>query len=252
MTRLLGPRPALRRWVAAGVLLLGVAACGGAAPSDAPAETAATPPPPPSAAATDGFLTLPTADGAIQPGRYRVPASAWSVSDFTLTVPAGWTIQYGQVFAKHADTGAELGFYPVVVDRIYADACLGSTGGELSTGRWADDLTYALSRQEGPRLDIMPTTLGGYEGLRVDLTVKEGFDLGDCNMEDVGLQVWYSEPADKYFVLLEDAEASAYVLDVGQRRQVFLAQVGSEASEDDRAELQAVLTSIRIEAPAGS
>ena len=93
----------------------------------------------------------------------------------------------------------------------------------------------------------MPTTLGGYQGTRIDLTVPEGFDLHPCNAQDIGLQVWYSAPADKNFLLLGDATASVYVLDVAGERQVFLTHVRGAASDRDRAELQAVLDSIQIE-----
>jgi hypothetical protein len=62
-----------------------------------------------------------------------------------------------------------------------------------------------------------------------------------------GLQVWYSEPADKYFVLLPGAVATVYVVDVEGERQVFLTQVGNPHSQTDLAELQTVLESIEIE-----
>ena len=234
-------------WLSAVAMVVGIAACGGTAPSDARATTADAPSAPPSSAASDAFRTLPAADGPIDAGRYRVAASPWSLVDFTVTLPEGWALQYGHIFQKNADTGAELAVYPVVVDRIYADACLGSSGDEVPTGTFADELSAALVRQGGPRASVMPTRLGGYEGIRVDMAVKDGLDLGDCSFQDVGLQVWYSVPADKYFVLLADAEASVYILDVARGRQVFLTQIGGQASEDDRAELQAILDSIRIE-----
>jgi hypothetical protein len=89
--------------------------------------------------------------------------------------------------------------------------------------------------------------LGGYPGTRVDFTVPEGFDLTRCNLGDIGLQIWYSRPADKYFVLLSDAVMTVYVIDVGAQRQVFLAGYRSATSEEDVAELQTVLDSIHID-----
>lgn len=62
----------------------------------------------------------------------------------------------------------------------------------------------------------------------------------------IGLQVWYSPTADKNFILLADGIASVYIVDVDGERQVFLAQIGSTTSDEDLAELQAVLDSIRI------
>lgn len=93
----------------------------------------------------------------------------------------------------------------------------------------------------------MSTTLGGYPATRIDLEVPEQVDVARCRLAPVGLQIWYSEPADKYFVLLAGATASVYVVAVDGRRQVFLTQVSGSTSAADRAELQAVLDSIRIE-----
>lgn len=93
----------------------------------------------------------------------------------------------------------------------------------------------------------MSTRLGGYPATRFDLEIPKHRDVSTCRMTPAGLQIWYSEPADKYFVLLRDAIASVYVVDVGGARQVFLAQASTSASAADRTELQTVLDSIRIE-----
>ena len=82
---------------------------------------------------------------------------------------------------------------------------------------------------------------------RVDLTVPDGFDLGACRLKDVGLQVWYSEPADKYFVLLPGLVGRVDILDVTGRRQAFLTMYPKAISDGDRAELEGVLDSIRLE-----
>ena len=68
-----------------------------------------------------------------------------------------------------------------------------------------------------------------------------------CRLEGAGLQIWYSPPADKYFVLLPDGKASAYIVDVDGQRQVFLTQYRSETSHDDLRELKTILDSIQIE-----
>jgi hypothetical protein len=190
-----------------------------------------------------------TGSVVIEPGTYRIPASAWSVADFTVTFPDGWTAQYGHVYAKHHSADDELGFYAVVVDAIYADPCVGSDTGELmEVGPSVDDLAAALLRQPGPNASgPFETTLGGYPATRIDLTFPEVFDLKPCNLAGIGLQIWYSPPADKYFVLLRDATASVYIVDVDGRRQVFLTEYRSATSDADLRELQAVLDSIQIE-----
>ena len=241
-------RRTLPSLLCAGALLLGAVSC-----SDDDDTSSADEPSSTTTAAPEGASTLsmPAGDAAIEPGTYLIPSSGWSVADFTVTFPADWNVQYGHVFNKHQDTDEELGFHAVVVDEIFTDACEGE-GVPMDVGPSVDDLVAALLAQPGPEAsDPMDTTLGGLPATRVDLSVPEGFDLTTCRLwedEIDGLQVWYSAPADKYFVLGPDTPASVYILDVGGKRQVFLAGRHLTTADEDVAELQAVLDSIQIDA----
>jgi hypothetical protein len=253
-------RRARGRALVVAVLLAVVTGCAGGVVSEAPAATpSATPSPSAGAAATPSATSSPTVGAtatplpyntemvAIEAGTYRIPKSYWSLVDFKVTIPEGWTVQYGHVYARRTDTPSDLGFYAVVVDAIYADSCVGSNGDLMAVGPSVDDLAAALLQQPGPLASgPVATTLGGYPATRIDLTVPEGFDLEACTVKGVGLQIWYSRPADKYFVLQADEVASVYILDVDGQRQVFMAY--RPASWDEfLAELQMVLDSIHIE-----
>ena len=160
--------------------------------------------------------------------------------------PGGLDGSVRSVYAKHSDAPEELGFNAVVPDTIYADACEGSQGERMEVGPSVDDLAAALLKQQGPKTSgPVDTTLGGYPASRIDLTVPKGFDLKPCNLPDA-LQIWFSPPADNYFVLLPDGIASVYIVDVDGQRQVFLTQYGSATSDEDVRELQAILDSIHI------
>jgi len=136
--------------------------------------------------------------------------------------------------------------YAVVIDAIYADACAGSNGELVEPGPSVDDLVAALLQQRGPLASgPVDTTLGGYPATRIDLTVPEGIDLMPCNLESIGLQIWYSPPADKNFVLLRDGIASVFIVDVHGHPQVFLTQHRAATSDEDLRELQAILDSIQ-------
>jgi hypothetical protein len=112
-----------------------------------------------------------------------------------------------------------------------------------------DDLAEALLDQPGPKTSgPIDTTLGGYPAVRIDLIVRKALDLEACSLGEIGLQIWHSAAADKYFVLLADGTASVYIVDVEGRRQVFLTQHRSATSDADLREMQAVLDSIHIEA----
>jgi hypothetical protein len=195
--------------------------------------------------------TFPETDGPtpIEAGTYRIARSPWSVADFTVTFPEGWTVQAGYIYAAQPDTDAEFGFYAVTgVDEIYADACEGEKGDLMKVGPGVDDLAAALLDQPGPKVTgPTGTTLGGYPAKRIDFTIPKDLDLTTCSLEGLGLQIWHSPPTDKYFVLLPGANASACIVDIDGRRQVFLTQYGPGASDADVRELQAVLDSIRIE-----
>jgi hypothetical protein len=188
----------------------------------------------------------------VEPGTYLIPSSEWSVADFTVTFPKEWTVQYGHVYGRHHDQSDEFGFYAVLVDEIFADACRGEGGRTQAVGPDVDHLVTALLEQKGGARTSKPvsTRLGGYPAIRVALSIPRRLDLDRCQMARYGysgLQVWHSERSDKYFVLLPGAVASVYVVDVHGERQVFLTQVGNPGSATDRAELQAVLDSIHIE-----
>lgn len=228
--------------LAIAVLLAVLTGCGGDATGEPQASTtSATPSPTPP-------FEVTTQPVPFEAGTYQIPRSAWSVVDYTVTFPEGWTVQAGASFHKHSDEPDEVAFEALVPDTIYADACEGSQGELMEVGPSVDDLAAALVKQRGPMASgPVDTTLGGYPAIRIDLTVPKGFDLHSCNVEGVGLQIWFSHPADGYFVLFPDAIASVYIVDVDGQRQVFQTQHGSATSDRDVRELQAVIDSIHIE-----
>jgi hypothetical protein len=116
-----------------------------------------------------------------------------------------------------------------------------------AVGPSVEDLVAALSAQPGPAISgPVDTTLGGYPAKRLELKVPDGFDVSGCRMRP-HLQIWYSRPADKYFVLLGDGTAHVYVMDINGQRQVFVTQYRAGSSVDDIAEMQAIVDSIEIE-----
>lgn len=231
---------------AAVVLVLALAGC--APNTDTPHSTS---PPARSDGAT--LRSLPEGDNSdeapvpIEPGTYLVPSSAWSVADYTVTFPRGWTVFVGHDFLKNPDRADEFGFYAVVVDEVYANACRGDQGEVVTVGPDVQDLVDALLEQPGTvESDPVDTTLGGFPAVRIDLRIAPRLDHRNCFLgPGTGVQVWHSRPTDKYFVLLPDEVVSVYVVDVDGMRQVFLAG-GFPRSVRDRAERQSVIDSISI------
>ena len=145
--------------VASLVALVGAAGCAGSAQRDPSAPPSA---PRPRRRRTPATGDLP--DGPLAAGTYRIPRSAWSVADVTVTVPEGWGVQYGHILVKHPATDKELGIAPVVVDDIYGDAC-GASDDVVEVGPSVDDLVAALQAQTGPAVsDPVATSIGGHAG----------------------------------------------------------------------------------------
>jgi len=186
---------------------------------------------------------------AIAPGAYRVtPEPSSHVMPYTVSLPEGWSVQYGTRLVKNLDADG-VGFYATSVQRIFADACTGSDGDVVAVGDSVDDLATALLEQPGPQASgPIETTFGGYPASRVDLTVPAGLAVKDCNVP-VALQLWFAEPSasEGYTVLFPDTTATVFIVDVQGHRQVFFVEQGAGASDEDRRELQAALDSIRFE-----
>jgi hypothetical protein len=193
------------------------------------------------------------ADGPIEAGTYHIPPSVWSVAGLTLTMPEGWEAQYGSPGAlKLSAADEEAGFYFVMPDSFFSDPCVGTAADPwelMEVGPGVDDLVDALLAQPhtvatGP----VDTTLGGLPAKRIDLTMADDPETATCNVDLPGhVQIWYSEPADKFFVLLGDATASVYILEVNGLRQVFLTQVRAATRAEDITEMEAIIDSIRID-----
>ncbi|HET9259437.1 MAG TPA: hypothetical protein VFP42_04840 [Acidimicrobiia bacterium] len=192
------------------------------------------------------------ATGPVEPGTYHIPPSAWNLAGVTMTMPEGWETQYGSPGAIKVAGSEEAGFYFVVPDALFSDPCVGTAADpwELKeVGPSVDDLANALLNQphtvaSGP----METSLGGLPAKRIDLTMADDPETATCNIDLPGnVQIWHSAPVDKFFVLLADATASVYILDVNGERQVFLTQVSAGTRAEDIAEMQTIIDSIRID-----
>jgi len=212
------------------------------------------------ATSTPGTSASPTAEpteifpydeegAVVEAGTYRIPASAWSVADFEVTFGEGWTVQYGHVFHKPSASPDGLEFYAVVPDAIFADGCRGSDSGLTEVGPSVDEFVTALLEQPGAKKGRpIATTLGGHPAIRINLAVPDGYDMKACNLGKVGFQIWYSSPADKWFVLLRDNPTDVYIVDVNGQRLVFIAgPMGPMTTRHEYRELQAVLDSIRFD-----
>jgi hypothetical protein len=188
-------------------------------------------------------VELPDTTGELAAGRYFVDNPAVTPVRFTLEVPAGWETIEGGFLGKIADRTFYVSVSSWIVDNAYVDPCQW-VGSEIDPpiGPTVDDLANALADQVG-RNGSEPTdvTLGGYEGKKVELSVPADFQTESCDNGD--FRTWRGGG----YNYGPGQRDTVYIVDVQGERLVIHTTYLPSASEQDLAELGAVVDSIRIE-----
>jgi len=217
---------------------------GGPSPSPSPSPTAAPTPTP----APTGPVALPST-GDLAPGTYYIDDRAITQAKrLTLTVPAGWVTTEGFLY-KNQEAPGELMLVTWVLTHIFDDACHWDEGSIVDVGTTVDALVGALIDQKGreasPPSDV---TFAGFPARRIELAVSANLDTATCT--NGNLRYWPDPGPDFGGGLCCNAAGNTdvvYVVDVAGNRLVVVARHYPDSSERDKAELQAVLDSIRIE-----
>lgn len=205
--------------------------------------------------------------GSLDPGTYYIPEGPATPGRFTFTVPAGWATEEafvtknleGEPFARNSMSNNVV-LVTWLVSHVYADICDweetmvdvgGTVGFSLPT---VDQLTNALVAQKG-RVASAPTDvmLGGFPAKRIELTVPADLDMATC---DGGIIRFWPDTGGNESGGLCCAPAGStdvvYVVDVDGNTFAVVAQHTATSSAQDRAELDAIVASIRIDHPADS
>lgn len=207
-------------------------------------------------ATTVPAVRLPSFD-SLDPGTYYIPEGGATPGRFTFTVPAGWATEEAFV-AKDLDPSTSVDARDVVlvtwiVSHVYTDIC-NWEGTLVDVGTTVDGLASALLAQEG-RVASAPTDvmLGGFPATRIELTVPADLDSGTC---DGGIiRFWPNAGPDESGGLCCSAAGSTdvvYVVDLDGNTFAVVARYTATSSAQDRAELDAIVESIRIDPPASS
>lgn len=187
--------------------------------------------------------------GPLDPGRYVMDDPTRTSVPFAFTVPAGWTTRAGDfALFKHEDEPGGVGIFSFIVTHVYADACE-SAGTLTEVGPTVDDLADALANQAGSEAAApVDLTIGGYAGVRIDMSPEAGLDGASCRHPDL-LQIWANEAETDFLAFGTDTLGSApvYVIDVEGERVVLTAGGDTDASAADLAEIDAIIDSITFE-----
>jgi len=202
--------------------------------------------------------------GSLDPGTYYISDGRVTPGRFTFTVPAGWATEEAFV-TKDPDPLTEVSERDLVlvtwiVTHVYADTCnwdgtmvdVGGTAG--FTVPTVDQLANALVAQKGrvasALTDVM---LGGFPAKRIELTVPADLDVATC---DGGfIRFWPETGGSESGGLCCSSAGSTdvvYVVDVDGNTFAVVARHTAASSAQDRAELDAIVASIRIDPPASS
>ena len=210
------------------------------------ADPAATDTPRPTPITVTGARHVPS-NGPIEPGRYFIAKGRFSAATFSFTMPPGWIAENGgQSISKHAnESGHEVGWSVVIVDRIFADPC--GPNETIELGPTADDLVAGLAALPGVEASgPFEVTIGGRMGRHLELTAAADVDVDACD-PPIGLQIWLDRSGNKYFVL-GHVPARVYIVDVDGGRFVLVgtSSFNRTAAPADIAEVEGILDSIEF------
>ena len=185
---------------------------------------------------------LPAAAGALLSAGEYVVDDPFPVR-LSFSVPSGWQAYAvddrlaGICWAANCDLG--LGFW--IVDNLPVDGCRPELGEmEPAVGPSSADLAAALVSQPGyDTVGPVPTTVSGFAGSYLELT-GQGIPDGGCSLRTT----WQAGSNTRVSSHQEHDEI--WIVDVGGVRLVIDAFAVRGAPDDRRAELRAMVESIRI------
>jgi hypothetical protein len=236
---------------AAAVVVVGVVGFGLVSGSSVPgvgasptATPSAAPTPVPSASP---ILLLPSANTAIEPGRYRISSP---VGDLSIDVPAGWISMGSDILRTTSDSDPEAAAIFAVwpISGTFADPCTDHTLVQPTPGAGIDDLADALANQPGTEAGP-PTavTVDGYAAKRVDSTVTADIEPCGSGSGMDGFWLYAMPDGDRRYVQGTNELNQLYIVDVDGQRLTFNGRLPAAITAVDRAELEAIIASIDIE-----
>jgi hypothetical protein len=222
--------------LAAGIAFVAVVGVGVLAFLNGDPNSVGSPTAAPTARATFAPTPSPLSAGPLAPGRHAYEAEGVRV---VLTVPAGWEggqFNIAKAPARELPDGTNIMFRQPT--SVFADPCAPELGGE-SIGPTVDDLAGALADLPNVTgLTQADATISGFSGKHVSFVVDTtGID---CVMGLYG--------QDAFVRAAENGQRQdLWILDVAGTRLVIDAATFPETSAGDRAEMQAIVDTLRIE-----
>lgn len=211
---------------------------------------------------TPGGSTSPTADAAapvplsdlpagspLDPGRYVAAIDGAPDAPLlpVLSVPEGYTGIGTGVYADDLEGDIGRIVWAWVVNRVYPNPCSAAVEFAETVGPSVADLANALAAQAlRAGADPVPVTVGGYDGLYVELSVPDDVNLEACRPEGY-FYMWPGRV--QQFPGQVDM---VWIVDVEGQRIVFDASHFPDASSEEVAELRDMVTTATFEPAEGT
>lgn len=179
-----------------------------------------------------------------------IRSCARSCSDYEriiFTLPAGWALSDGRVYKPLGGLG-EVAFSVWTVDQVYADPChwQGSALSSLDIGPILHR-EGGLMNQLGRHASLSFVKLGGLFTWRIDLSVPAELDLATCDREEFRSWTEWDVVDGANFHNAPGQIDAVYIVDVDRMPLVIDASHMPLSSQEDVAELEAILASMIID-----
>jgi hypothetical protein len=184
--------------------------------------------------------------GALQPGTY-VAGDPFSLR-VTFTLPAGWLGSIGGPYLVNlgwADKPGGISFS--IFDKVSADPCHSEKGYlDPPPGPTVVDLATALAKMPGIVLtDVAAASVDGYNGKQLTMAAPDSF--ASCTFSSFDGYVIWQLPLGTTRSMSSGERDRVWILDIAGKRLVIVVSDAPGYTSAQRAELQAVFDSIRIE-----
>lgn len=201
----------------------------------------------PTVAPTASIQPIPTGHrGALDPGTY-LAGDPFSLA-VTFTLPAGWVGTIGGPYSVDlgwAEGPGGISFS--IFDKVSVDPCQSELGYLDPPPASVDELATALADMPGVVVtDVSDASVDGYSGTQLTMSAPDSF--AGCTFSSLsdGFVIWQL-PLGKTFSMSAGETDGVWILDVAGTRLVIVVSDDPGFTDQQRAELQAVFDSIRIE-----
>ncbi len=143
---------------------------------------------------------------------------------------------------EHATVSRAIGYWTVT--GVYPDPCLKKPAA-ADPGPTAEDLAAALTAQRRTETTHpTPVTIGGHDGLYMEVTSPTHLDYGTCRLKTY--DYWVSDPVGGFYTDQPGQVTRLWMIDVNNHRVVIAVALGPHVSEADIHEVTDIAESARF------